>query len=99
MIFKDEKEMWYSQTEELAYKLANKDVAEIQEILDDHDVIRLRSTERSGKTIFNRFSILFVYPILLGIFSIKWLLTGEGHLDSWEKKSKIIKFLIRMIGE
>ena len=99
MIFKDEKEMWYADTEILAAKLANKDVKEIQEILDDHDVIKLQSTDREKKTVFNRLATFIVYPILLVLFCVKWLMTGRGHLDSWDKKYKSVSFLMKMIGE
>lgn len=90
--------MWYSETEVLAARLANKDQCDIQEILDDHDVIRLQSQERNKLNIFNRLFLAFSFPFLIILFCIKWLLTGDGHLDSWAKKFKPLSLIFKFSG-
>lgn len=98
MRFKDEMHMWYSDTEMLAGKLANKNVSEIQEILDEHDVIKLRSCERDGLNIFNRIFMMISFPFLLMLYGAKWMFTGQGGLDTWAKKSKLLQLVITWGG-
>ena len=99
MRFTDEKPMWYADTEALACRLADKSASDIQEILDDHDVITLASKERPNTTILERLAILIVGPIALILCAIKWALTGDHYLDSWEKKSRIVRWMFGLLGK
>lgn len=98
MRFKDEKYMWYADTEILAAKLANKSKREVQRILDDHDVIKLNSCDRPKLKWFNRLSWIVLIPFFMLLFIIKWFITGDGHLDTWFKKSKILNYLYNFTG-
>ncbi len=98
MRFKDERNMWHSETEDLAEALADKSASEIQEILDEHDVITLRTGERERLNIFNRLFWIAAFPILFSLFCVKWLLTGDGHLDSWAKKFKPLELVFKYSG-
>lgn len=85
-------------TEDLAERLANKSARDIQEILDDHDVIRLSSTERPKATAFNRLMLVILTIPLLSLCSVKWCFTGNFFLDTWEKKYKVIAWIIKIMG-
>lgn len=98
MRYLDERQMWYAETEELAERLANKSTRDLQAILDDHDVIKLRSTERPKATTFNRLMLILLTVPLLLLCSIKWCFTGNFYLDSWEKKYKMVEFVIKIMG-
>lgn len=99
MIFTDEKEMWYSETEKLAEKLSNKTQREIQEILDESDVIALRSIDRpKDNKILNRFVFILLFVPLLLLSAIKWIFTGDKYLDSWFKKYKMLDKLFKFIN-
>lgn len=98
MRFKDEKEMWYADTEHLAAKLADKSQKEIQEILDDRDVIKLRSCERSSISFLGRLSSIVVFPSLIILMAVKWLVSGDRYLDSWAKKYKFLNSIINFSG-
>ena len=90
--------MWHAETENLSARLANKTKREIQEILDEHDVVTLRSGEREKLNIFNRLFWLMSFPVLFILFLVKWLLTGDGHLDSWAKKFKPLGLVFKYSG-
>lgn len=98
MRYLDERQLWYAETEELAERLANKSARDIQAILDDHDVIKLRSTERPKATAFNRLMLVLLTIPLLLFCSIKWCFTGNFFLDAWEKKYKVIAWIIEIMG-
>lgn len=98
MRYLDERELWYTETEELAERLANKSARDIQAILDDHDVIKLRSTARPKATAFNRLMLVLLTIPLLLLCSIKWCFTGNFFLDTWEKKYKVIAWAIEIMG-
>lgn len=98
MRYLDERELWYAETEELAERLANKSAREIQTILDAHDVIRLRSTDRPKATAFNRLMLVLLTIPLLSLCSVKWCFTGNFFLDTWEKKYKVIAWVIEIMG-
>lgn len=86
MRFKDEKQLWHSDTEYLAKQLANKSTIEIQEILDQHDVIALSSTERPGVNIIGRLLLPVVFIVVALISIIKWIITGDRFIDSIAKR-------------
>jgi hypothetical protein len=96
--FKDEKPMWHADTERLSRKLENKSSADIQTILDEYDVIYLRSCERPKTTLFNRIILCMCAPIFVFLSSAKWMLTGDRFLDSWCKNSKILSCLFKLSG-
>ena len=98
MRYLDERKLWYAETEELAERLANKAARDIQEILDAHDVIRLRSTARPKATAFNRVMLVILTIPLLSLCSVKWCFTGNFFLDTWEKKYKVIAWIIKIMG-
>ena len=98
MRYLDERKLWYAETEELAERLANKSLRDIQEILDAYDVIRLRSTERPKATAFNRLMLVLLTIPLLLLCSVKWCFTGNFFLDTWEKKYKAIACVIKIVG-
>ena len=98
MRFKDEKQMWYADTEMLAARLANKDKLDVQEILDSADVITLRSTERPKAKLINRISLVVLYPALVVVSVVKWLLTGDRFFDSWAKKSRWFSAVLDFAG-
>ena len=98
MRYLDERQLWYAETEELAERLANKSAGDIQAILDEHDVIRLRSTTKPEATAFNRLMLILLTVPLLLLCSIKWCFTGNFYLDSWEKKYKMVEFVIKIMG-
>jgi hypothetical protein len=98
MRFLDEKELWNSEVEDVAEKLANKSKVEIIDILYEQDVIRLRSTTRPKNNLFNRLMfIILVIPLFI-LCGIKWCFTGNMYLDSWEKRYKILALVIKIIG-
>lgn len=98
MRFSDEKYMWYADTEKLAEKLANKTERQVQEILDEHDVIKLRSGKRPTVTFLGRITmLLLVVPFTIAAV-IKWCATGDIYLDSWVKRSKLVTRLVTWAG-
>lgn len=98
MRFSDEKYMWHSDTEKLAEKLANKTEKQVQDILDDHNIIKLTTGDRPTVTIGGRITLilLFVPLVIAGCF--KWCLTGDWYLDSWVKRSTIMTKLVEYGG-
>lgn len=98
MRYLDEKVMWYAETEELSYKLENKSAREIQQILDKNDVIKLRSTKRPKTTMFNRVMFVMLFLPIMLLCSTKWCITGDFYLDSWEKKSRVLTFILNLMG-
>ena len=98
MRYLDEKILWYAEKEELSKKLANKSEQEIQTIIDQMDIIRLRSTERPKTNVLNRLmSVLLTLPLYM-LCSVKWCFTGDFYLDSWEKKYKVLSWIIKIMG-
>ena len=98
MRFTDEKPMWYADTERLAKQLANKTERDIQDILDKHDVIKLRSTERPSESLMNRVVLVVVFIPFVMLSLIKWMVTGDMYLDSWIKKNRVLGFIVRLAG-
>jgi len=86
MRFKDEKKMWYADTEHLARKLAKRSEQEVQEILDEHDIIKLRSGERPTVKMLGRILFPIVCLVLIPIAAIKWVVTGDRYLDVYAKR-------------
>lgn len=99
MRFKDEKVMWYSDTERLAALLEDKSKEEIQEILEEHDVIKLRSIDRPKTTGFNRVALVIFFIPVLTVSGVKWFLTGDRYLDSWAKQSRTLRTILKFMGE
>ena len=98
MRFYDERNLWYSETEELAEKLANTGVREIQEILDEHDVVRIRSCDRPKTTALGRLLFPFVAITFLFIMPVKWVITGNSYFDAVSCKYKWIRKLTNYVG-
>ena len=92
MRFIDEKYMWYAETEYLATELANKTEQEVMDILNQHDIIRLDTMERKSTHTFGRILLVVLYPFLVLLACIKWVLTGDRYLDSWSKRLHLEKF-------
>ena len=86
MRFKDEKQMWHADTELLAGRLANKTERQVQEILDEHDVIKLRSGERPTVNVLGRILFPVVCLVLIPLSAIKWVVTGDRYLDVYAKR-------------
>lgn len=93
MIFSNEKELWYAETEILARQLANKSEDEIMAIFDSSDVIQLRVSERPQGKIIDRIMLPFSWSILFILCCVKYLLTGSWYIDSWAKKNKVVKLI------
>ncbi len=98
MRFKDEKIMWYAETTEMAGRLAHKSEREIQEILDDYNVITLRSIERPKVNILGRLLYPLIMLILCFVFGVKWLITGDGYIDTLVKRVPYLGKIVDYCG-
>ena len=98
MRFKDEKMLWHSDVEMLSERLANKPQREVYNILCDHDVIKLHSCERPKTTVVGRLMFPVVITLLVPLALIKWVLTGDGYLDTWIKKQPWLGKIVDFIG-
>jgi len=98
MIFYDERCLWYAETEELARRLENKSARDIQEIFDDHDVIRLRACDRPDTSMLGRLLLPVVALCLIITMPIKWVITGSSHFDSFARKHKWLKKITDYVG-
>lgn len=98
MRFSDEKHMWYADTEKLAEKLANKTERQVQDILDEHNVIKLITGDRPSVTALGRVTMVLLFIPLVIATVVKWFLTGDRYLDSWVKRSKVATRLIEYTG-
>ena len=98
MRFKDERVLWFSETEILAAKLANKTEYELQEIFDESDIIELRTGKAKKVSFIGRFLSLIVFPLLVVLSLFKWLLTGDRYLDSWFKRSAFLELIREFCG-
>lgn len=98
MRFKDEKKMWYADTELLAARLANKTELQVQQILDDHDVIKLYSGDRPKVGIFGRLLFLPVCLVLIPVSVIKWFATGDRYLDVYAKRFPLFDRVMNYCG-
>jgi len=98
MRFYDEKCLWYSETETLADQMENKTAREIQEIFDDHDVVRIRSCNRPQTTMVGRLLFPIVAISFLLIMPIKWIITGNSYFDAVSCKYKWIRKLTDYVG-
>lgn len=94
MRFKDERQLWYSEVEDLSEMLANKTAEEVNLILDDADVIRLQSSEQPKAGIPSRLFGVVLWPIFVLILCVKWLICGDRYLDSWGRKSKTFDWFL-----
>tara|TARA_R110000787_G_scaffold264649_1_gene370568 strand:- start:329 stop:634 length:306 start_codon:yes stop_codon:yes gene_type:complete len=85
MIFSDEKELWASEQETLAYLLANKSQSDIFDILNDYKSILVKVGKPKYTAAQRLIQILTVplMPILLILMFVKWVLTGDKYLNSW----------------
>lgn len=93
MIFSDERELWYAETENLARQLANKSEEEIMSIFDRSDVIQLKASERPNGKIIDRIMLPFTWVILLILCCVKYIVTGSWYIDSWVKRSKVLRII------
>ena len=98
MRFSDEKHMWYSDTEKLAEKLANRTEQQVQDILDTHHVIKLTTGDRPDVTALGRVTMVLLFVPLVIATVVKWFLTGDRYLDSWVKRSKLLTRLVEYAG-
>ena len=98
MRFKDEKHMWYAETEIIAAELANKSEQEVQDILDDWDVITLRSGDRPKAKMINRLALVVLYLPLMALTAVKWCYTGDRYLDSWAKRNSVLNTVMKFAG-
>lgn len=89
MLLNDERELWFSELEDLSVMLENKTRDEILDILDENDVISIRQGEVS--TFVQRLvcGVTFIpFLVLLYIVAgVKKLITGDSHLNSWVKRA------------
>lgn len=85
MIFSDERSMWNSEQEDLAGRLANKSEDDIFEILEEYKSILVKKGKTRCTAAQRLIQILTVplFPFLFLLMFIKWICTGEKHLDSW----------------
>jgi hypothetical protein len=98
MRFTDERELWCSDVEDIAEKLANKDLHAVLDILEVNNVICLTSIDRPKTSALGRISSVPVFAVLMVASLIKWVVTGDRYLDSWIKRSKSIGSLIKWCG-
>lgn len=98
MRFKDERQLWCSEVEDLARKLANKTEREVYEILQYEDIIELRSCDRPKTTILGRILFPFVVITFLVVMPIKWIITGNSYFDAVSCKYKWIRQLTDYVG-
>jgi len=99
MILKDERDFFVHDIEILAEKLEHKSKDEILEILDN-GVNRLCYLKYSGEDKnkwYNRLAMIPLLPVLYFISFVKWVLTGQMHLDTWQKKYKIVDKMIKLV--
>ena len=88
MINTDERNLWFSEQDDLACLLADKSQEEIFEILEDYKSILVKSRRSRYTAIQRSIQILTLplVPILFLIMFIKWIFTGDKYLDSWFRK-------------
>ena len=98
MLFKDEKVMWCAEEEDLISRLANKSKIEIELEMRDSEVIILRLRDKPKAPVIGRILMPVIMIFLLILMFIKWVATGEGHLDSWCKNFKFLDSLINFAG-
>jgi hypothetical protein len=98
MRFYDERNLWHSETEKLAEEVENKTKWEIQEILDAHDVVRIRSCDRPKTTMFGRLLFPIVALAFLLVMPFKWIITGNSYFDAVSCKYKWIRKLTDYAG-
>lgn len=98
MIFSDERELWYAETQSLARQLANKSEDEIMAIFNQSDVIQLRESKRPDGKIIDRIMLPFTWFFLLILCCVKYVLTGSWYIDSWVKKNRILKIIAASLG-
>ena len=89
MIFSDERNIWFSEQEDLAGMLANKSKDDVFEILEDYKSILVKKGKPRYTAIqrFVQILTLSLVPFLFILMFIKWVFTGEKHLDSWFRKA------------
>lgn len=90
MLLNDERELWFSELEDLSVMLENKTRDEILEILDANGVISIRQGEVKSTFVQRLVCGVSFIPLLLLLYTlsgIKKLITGDGHLNSWVKRA------------
>lgn len=98
MRFKDEKYLWNADVEDIAGMVANKSKEDVLQVLDNYNVIKLTSIERPKVTAFNRFMFVLLFIPLATTASIKWMMTGDGYLDTWAKKYNVVGWIFKIVG-
>lgn len=98
MRFKDERYLWYADVERIAKQMANKSEQELFDILNEHDIIKIVSTDRPEITAFNRLMLILLFLPLSMLAATKWMLSGDAYLDAWAKKYKLVGWLYNLIG-
>lgn len=92
MLINDERELWFSELEDLAVMLEGKTRDEILDILDENDVIAIKSGDVKS-TMFQRIvrTITFIpfVVILFTLSGIKFIITGDKYLNSWVKRAGV----------
>ena len=85
MIFSDEKELWFSEQDTLAYLLANKSQEEVFETLDNYKSILVKVDKTKYTAAQRLIQILTIplMPILVIMMFVKWVFTGDKYLNSW----------------
>jgi hypothetical protein len=88
MIFTDERDIWFSDQDELASKLANKSHEDIFNILEDYKSILVVSGSPRYTATQRLIQLLSapLIPFLILLMGVKWVLTGDKYLDSWLKR-------------
>ena len=52
--------------------------------------------DKPKQTLFNRFNLLWVYPIfLLIVFPVLWILTGQWGTERGSKLGKVLEWLVK----
>lgn len=80
--------LWSYDVEKIAALVANKPEHEVYDILQDYNVIELKPTEPVKSTILSRLLLPLGWVLILAIYFVKFIITGDGTLDVWCKKYK-----------
>jgi hypothetical protein len=88
MIFSDERNIWFSEQEDLAGRLANKSEDDIFEILEEYKSILVKKgkTRYTGMQRLIQILTIPLMPVLVILMFVKWVCTGDKYLDSWLRR-------------
>ncbi len=90
-IYSDERGLWSSEQEDLSVLLENKSRDDVYDILENYKYLFVESKRPKKSAWFRAIQILTIpiSIIFLCLMPLKWILTGDKHLDSWVKFFRI----------